>query len=68
MPAAMAAYRRRPGRDTMIAAMNEARKVGACQGVLVTQKDLREYVAVLDSLNPEAHALHAAGRPGPPSQ
>lgn len=52
----------------MIAAMNEARKVGACQGVLVTQKDLREYVAVLDSLNPEAHALHAAGRPGPPSQ
>ena len=43
-----------PARDTMIAAMNEARKVGACQGVLVTQKDLREYVAVLDSLNPEA--------------
>lgn len=41
-------------RDTMIAAMNEARKVGACQGVLVTQKDLKEYVALMDSLDPKA--------------
>lgn len=40
-------------RDTMIAAMQEARKVGACMGVLVTQKDLEEYVAVMDALNPE---------------
>lgn len=39
-------------RDTMIAAMQEARKVGACQGVLVTRKDLEEYVAVMDALNP----------------
>ncbi len=43
-----------PARDTMIAAMNEARKVGACQGCWSPKKDLREYVAVLDSLNPEA--------------
>ncbi len=40
-------------RDTMLAAMQEARKVGACMGVLVTQKDLEEYVAVMDALNPE---------------
>ena len=37
----------------MIAAMNEARKVGACQGVLVTQKDLQEYVALVDAVAPE---------------
>lgn len=41
-------------RDTMIAAMNEVRKVGACQGVLVTQKDLKEYIGVMDSLEPTA--------------
>lgn len=41
-------------RETMIAAMNEARKVGACQGVLVTQKDLQEYLTVLDGLDPKA--------------
>lgn len=41
-------------RDTMIAAMNEARKIGACQGVLVTQKDLKDYMDLLDSLNPKA--------------
>ena len=40
-------------RETMIAAMNEARKVGACQGVLVTQKDLQEYVALVDAVAPE---------------
>lgn len=40
-------------RDTMIAAMQEARKVGACQGILVTQRDLEEYLAVLDALDPE---------------
>ena len=39
-------------RDTMIAAMDEVRKVGACQGVLVTQKDKAEYLAVMDSLHP----------------
>lgn len=39
-------------RETMIAAMNEVRKVGACQGVLLTQKDLQEYLAVVDSLTP----------------
>ncbi|MFR2157672.1 MAG: ketopantoate reductase family protein [Evtepia gabavorous] len=44
----------RPGSGYHDRAMNEARKVRARQGVLVTQKDLREYVAVLDSLNPEA--------------
>lgn len=44
----------RPGelRDTMIAAMNEARKVGACVGVLVTQKDLQSYLDLLDSVEP----------------
>ena len=42
-----------PARETMIAAMNEARKVGACQGVLVTQKDLQEYVALVDAVAPE---------------
>ena len=41
-------------RETMIAAMDEARKVGACQGVLVTRKDLQDYLAVLDSLDPKA--------------
>lgn len=41
-------------RDTMIAAMNEARKLGACQGVLITQKDLKEYLEVLDSLPPRS--------------
>ena len=39
-------------RDLMIAAMDEARKIGACQGILVTQKDKAEYLAVLDALNP----------------
>ena len=37
----------------MIAAMDEARKVGACQGVLVTQKDRAEYLAVMDALHPD---------------
>lgn len=41
-------------RETMIAAMNEARKVGACQGVLVTQKDLQDYLEILDNLDPKA--------------
>lgn len=41
-------------RDTMIAAMHETRKVGACQGVLVTQGDLQEYLDLLDSLPPKA--------------
>lgn len=41
-------------RETMIGAMNEARKVGACQGVLVTQKDLQEYLTILDGLDPKA--------------
>ena len=40
-------------RDLMIAAMDEARKVGACQGVLVTQKDRAEYLAVMDALHPD---------------
>ena len=39
-------------RDLMIAAMDETRKVGACQGVLVTQKDRTEYLAVMDALHP----------------
>ena len=39
-------------RDRMIAAMDEARKVGACQGVLVTQKDRADYLAVLDRMDP----------------
>ena len=34
--------------------MDEARKVGACQGVLVTQKDRTAYLAVVDGLNPES--------------
>ena len=41
-------------RDTMIAAMDEVRKIGACQGVLLTQKVLREYLAVIDGLNPDS--------------
>lgn len=41
-------------RDTMVAAMNEVRKVSACQGVLLTQKDLQEYVGVVDSLSANA--------------
>lgn len=41
-------------RETMIAAMNEARKVGACQGVLVTQQDLQEYLTILDGLDPKS--------------
>ena len=46
----------KPGeaRDTMIAAMHEVRKVGACQGVLVTQKDLYDYLALLDTMSPDA--------------
>ena len=39
-------------RDLMIAAMDEARKIGACQGVLVTQKDRADYLAVLDAIDP----------------
>ena len=41
-------------RDKMIAAMHEVRKVGACQGVLLTQKDLQESLAVVDSLAPDS--------------
>ena len=46
-----------PARDAMVAAMDEARKVGACQGVLVTQKDRTAYLAVVDGLNPEDKLL-----------
>lgn len=44
----------KPGeaRDALIAAMDEVRKVGACQGVLVTQKDKADYLAVMDALYP----------------
>lgn len=41
-------------RDTMVAAMNEARKVSACQGVLVTQRDLAHALTIIDGLAPEA--------------
>ena len=41
-----------PAREAMLAAMNEARKIGACQGVLLTQKDMKEYLTVLDRLDP----------------
>ena len=43
-----------PARDLMIAAMNEVRKISACQGVLLTQKDLQESLAVVDSLAPDS--------------
>lgn len=43
-----------PARDTMIAGHERGPQGRSLPGVLVTQKDLREYVAVLDSLNPEA--------------
>ena len=43
-----------PARDMMIAAMHEVRKVGACQGVLLTQKDLQESLEVIDSLAPDS--------------
>ena len=48
------AQRPGPARETVLAAMDEVRKVGACQGVLVTQNDLQEYVKVMDSLEPTA--------------
>lgn len=41
-----------PARDLMIAAMNEVRKISACQGVLLTRGDLDEYLSVLDGLDP----------------
>ncbi len=41
-------------RETMIAAMNEARKVSACQGVLVTQRDLAHALELIDGLAPQA--------------
>lgn len=46
----------KPGeiRETMIAAMHEVRKVGACQGVLVTQKDVAHYLELLAGLEPTA--------------
>lgn len=40
-------------RDTMIAAMDEARKIGACEGVLVTKADRDEYLRIMDGLHPE---------------
>ena len=40
-------------RETMITAMNETRKIAACQGILITQKDLKEYLALIDSITPE---------------
>ena len=40
-------------RDTMIAAMDEARKMAACAGQLITRKELDDYVALVDSLTPE---------------
>lgn len=40
-------------RDTMIAAMDEARKVAACAGQLITRKELDGYVAMVDGLTPE---------------
>lgn len=56
-------------RDTMIAAMQEARKVGACMGVLVTQKDLEEYLAVLDALDPQGMpSMRQDGLAGRPSE
>lgn len=43
-----------PAREAMVAAMDETRKVGACQGVPVTRKDLEAYLQVVDGLNPQA--------------
>ena len=43
-----------PARDMMIAAMDEVRKISACQGVLLTRKDLQESLAVIDSLAPDS--------------
>lgn len=45
----------KPGaaRDTMLAAMNETRKIAACRGVLLTQKDMEEYVTMVDSMTPQ---------------
>ena len=40
-------------RDTMIAAMDEARKMAACTGQLITKGELDGYVALVDSLTPE---------------
>ena len=44
----------KPFLEAMVAAMDETRKVGACQGVLVTRKDLEAYLQVVDGLNPQA--------------
>ncbi len=41
-------------RETMTAAMNEVRKVSACQGVLLTQKDLQACLAAVDAMPPAA--------------
>lgn len=40
-------------RETMIAAMDEARKMAACAGQLIARRELDDYVAMVDSLTPE---------------
>lgn len=42
-----------PARDTMIAAMEEVLKLSACAGTGVTTEDLKFYVNLVDSLNPD---------------
>ena len=43
-----------PARDMMVAAMDEVRKISACQGVLLTRADLQESLAVIDALAPDS--------------
>lgn len=41
-----------PARETMLAAMDEARKIAACVGQLITRKELEGYVEMVDALTP----------------
>lgn len=41
-----------PAREAMLAAMDEARKIAACVGQLITRKELDGYVELVDSLTP----------------
>jgi 2-dehydropantoate 2-reductase len=41
------------GRDLMIAAMEEVLSLAKAEGIPITEKDLWEYVALVDTLNPE---------------
>ena len=41
-------------RDTMLAAMREVMDLAAAQGITLTERDLQDYLGILDRIDPEA--------------